>query len=120
MVGGFLAGKLGQRQSVAIFLILFVMFDCALAGLDVLFGESGRNWIVILLAILYICISLFTAASYALFMDITDPRIGVTQFSAFMGATNGGGESRSSFGVGRLMAGHNVIVLSTFRSEGIC
>jgi len=106
LAGGFLSDKLGRRQSVAIFLILFVSVICALAGLDALVGESGRNWIVALLAILYICIGLFTAASYALFMDITDPRIGATQFSAFMGATNGC-ESWSSFAVGRLISGYN-------------
>jgi hypothetical protein len=72
-------------KSVAIFLILFVSVISAFAGIDVLFGESVRNWIVILLAILYIYVSLFTAASCALFMDITDPRIGATLLSAFMG-----------------------------------
>lgn len=106
LVGGFLSDKLGRRQSVALFLILLVSVVYALSGVDVLFGESGGNWIVILLAILYICIGLFTAASYALFMDITDPRIGATQFSAFMGATNGC-ESWSSFAVGRLISGYN-------------
>jgi predicted MFS family arabinose efflux permease len=35
-----------------------------------------------------VAIGWFTAASYALFMDWTDPRLGATQFSAFMGATN--------------------------------
>jgi len=106
LVGGFLADKLGRRRSVAIFLILFVSVIYALAGLDILVGGLGKNWIVILLAILYICIGLFTAASYALFMDITDPRLGATQFSAFMGATNGC-ESWSSFAVGRLISGYN-------------
>lgn len=31
----------------------------------------------------------FTAASYALFMDVTNPKLGATQFSTFMSATNG-------------------------------
>ncbi len=31
----------------------------------------------------------FTVGSYALFMDLTDARIGGSQFSAFMSATNG-------------------------------
>jgi hypothetical protein len=59
-----------------------------------------------LLAILYIYVGLFTAASYALFMDITDPRIGATQSSPFVGATDGC-ESWSSFAVGRLIFGYN-------------
>jgi hypothetical protein len=37
---------------------------------------------------LYLCIGCLTASSYALFMDLSDPDLGGTQFSAFMGATN--------------------------------
>ena len=44
---------------------------------------------MVVLAAMYFCIGLFTAASYALFMDLTDRRLGGTQFSAFMSATNG-------------------------------
>jgi MFS transporter, PAT family, beta-lactamase induction signal transducer AmpG len=40
------------------------------------------------LAALYLGIGCFTAASYALFMDLSDPKIGATQFSTFMAATN--------------------------------
>jgi predicted MFS family arabinose efflux permease len=36
----------------------------------------------------YLGIGAFTAATYALFMDLTDPEVGSTQFSAYMGATN--------------------------------
>jgi MFS transporter, PAT family, beta-lactamase induction signal transducer AmpG len=46
----------------------------------------------------------FTAASYALFMNLTDPRLGGTQFSTFMAATNGC-ESWSAAAGGRLAAG---------------
>ncbi len=41
------------------------------------------------LVLLYSGIGAFTAISYALFMDLTDPRLGATQFSTFMAATNG-------------------------------
>jgi hypothetical protein len=87
--GGYRAGKLGRGQNVAIFLILSLSIIGALADVDAFLCETGSSVIVILVAILYICIGPFTAASNALFMDITDPRIGATQFSAFMGATNG-------------------------------
>jgi hypothetical protein len=43
----------------------------------------------ILIGVADVFIGLFTAASYALFMDLTDPKLGGTQFSAFMAATNG-------------------------------
>ena len=45
--------------------------------------------IIVSLAILYVGIGAFTAISYALFMDLTDKRLGATQFSTFMAATNG-------------------------------
>jgi N-acyl-L-homoserine lactone synthetase len=41
--------------------------------------------------------------SYALFMDLTDPRLGATQFSAYMAATNGC-ESWSVWTSGRIVA----------------
>ncbi|MBK8178822.1 MAG: MFS transporter [Planctomycetes bacterium] len=37
---------------------------------------------------IYFAIGAFTASSYSLFMALTDPALGATQFSAFMGATN--------------------------------
>jgi predicted MFS family arabinose efflux permease len=60
--------------------------------------------ILSLLAAMYLAVGLFTAASYALFMDLSDPRIGGTQFSAFMSATNAC-ESWSAWAGGRLTAG---------------
>ncbi|MDX1650540.1 MAG: hypothetical protein R3263_11875, partial [Myxococcota bacterium] len=44
--------------------------------------------LVLALAAAYALFGVFTAASYALYMDLTDPRLGGTQFSAFMGAVN--------------------------------
>lgn len=51
-------------------------------------------------------IGLFTAASYALFMDLTDANLGGTQFSAFMAATNGC-ESGSAWAGGRIVGTAN-------------
>jgi MFS family permease len=55
----------------------------------------------VLLAAMYFFVGLFTAASYALFMDLTDPRLGGTQFSTFMAATNGC-EAWSTWAGGRI------------------
>jgi PAT family beta-lactamase induction signal transducer AmpG len=54
---------------------------------------------------MYFFVGVFTAASYALFMDLTDPRLGATQFSAYMAATNAC-ESWSAWGGGRLTAAY--------------
>lgn len=51
----------------------------------------------------YAGIGVFTAASYALFMDSTDRRLGATQFSTYMAATNAC-EAWAGFSVGRLVA----------------
>jgi len=40
------------------------------------------------LAFAYLLFGVLTAASYALMMDLTDPQLGGTQFSAYMGAVN--------------------------------
>jgi hypothetical protein len=53
---------------------------------------------------LYFCIGLFTASSYALFMDLTDARAGATQFTAFMAATNAC-EAWATWSGGRLAEG---------------
>ena len=75
-----------------------------LAGADA-GGGTGAAVLIALLAAMYFFVGVFTAASYALFMDLTDPRLGATQFSAFMAATNAC-ESWSAWGGGRLAAAH--------------
>jgi predicted MFS family arabinose efflux permease len=61
----------------------------ALLGALALGGPAVPNAAMfVVLTLLYFCIGLFTAASYALFMDLTDPRLGGTHFSTFMSATN--------------------------------
>jgi hypothetical protein len=60
-----------------------------LAGTDWWMDPAPPMWMLAWLAGLYVFIGLFTAASSALFMDLTDPQLGGTQFSTFMAATNG-------------------------------
>jgi len=102
VLGGYLSDRIGRVRSVGTFLAVLVANVFILAMADSVLGEDARGILMGLLGLLYFCIGLFTAASYALFMDITDPRLGATQFSAFMGATNGC-ESWSAFAVGRLV-----------------
>ncbi|QQS48987.1 MAG: MFS transporter [Acidobacteriota bacterium] len=100
LIGGRLSDRWGRIRSVAVFLIGFVSIILALGAAD---GRVSKPVIFGLLAGLYLFIGLFTAASYALFMDLTDPRLGGTQFSAYMAATNGC-ESWSGWAGGRLAA----------------
>jgi MFS transporter, PAT family, beta-lactamase induction signal transducer AmpG len=99
LVGGLLADRRGHARMCAIFLAGFVFMILGLAVAD----RAGSSTFVLLawLTGMYLFVGLFTAASYALFMDLTDPRLGGTQFSAFMSATNGC-ESWSAWSGGRL------------------
>jgi MFS transporter (putative signal transducer) len=92
MIGGLAGGKLsdriGRTRSAGWFLIGFVTMVLALAGADNYLAPPSIVLISIL-TVMYLFIGLFIAASYSLFMDLTDRRIGGTQFSTFMAATNG-------------------------------
>jgi predicted MFS family arabinose efflux permease len=104
ILGGVISDRYSRTRSAGAFLIGFVAVILALTFVDAAGLDSGANSIrMILLAAMYLFVGLFTAASYALFMDITDPRIGGTQFSAYMSATNAC-ESWSAWSAGRLVA----------------
>ena len=100
LVGGFVADRYGKRSAVSVFLILVFVCTVGFAALDLLAAGQAAQWVAPGMTLLYFCIGLFTSSSYALFMEITDPALGATQFSAFMGATNGC-ESWSAFSVGK-------------------
>ncbi len=101
--GGWLADRISRRLCVALSLLSFVLPIAMLAGADWMWeGERGAHLLTLLAATAF-GIGVFTAASYALFMDLTRRGIAATQFSAFMGATNGC-ESWSSLAVGQIIA----------------
>jgi MFS family permease len=102
LTGGAAADRFGRLETVASALLGFTACILGLAGADAR-GEVGPAVLIALLAAMYFFVGAFTAASYALFMDLTDPRLGATQFSAFMAATNAC-ESWSAWGGGRLAA----------------
>lgn len=98
LIGGWIADRIGHRRAVAGFLVL-------LAGLIAVLSTVLKNpWMAYgMLILIYFGIGLFVTATYALFMDLTDPRLGATQFSAYMGATNGC-EAWSALAAGYLIA----------------
>lgn len=103
VIGGRLSDRWGRMRAVATFLLGFVAAIVALAMVDLRAAGSPMVLMAMLTA-LYFFIGLFTAASYALFMDLTDPRVAGTEFSTFMAATNGC-ESWSALAGGRVAAG---------------
>lgn len=88
LFGGWASDRFDKREFVSACTLII-----AVAGGGVALASRGATvenaWIVFgALGLLYLVIGLFTASSYALLMDLTDPALGGTQFSAFMGATN--------------------------------
>jgi MFS family permease len=87
LAGGVLADRRGRIEAAWVGLTGFVGAIVLLSMAD-LGGATGREVLVGLLTVMYFFVGLFTASTYALFMDLTNPRLGATQFSAFMAATN--------------------------------
>lgn len=106
LIGGRLSDRWGRLRSVAVFLIGFVAMIVGLALSDLAMDKPAAPVLLGWLTGMYFFIGLFTAASYALFMDLTDARLGGTQFSSFMAATNGC-ESWSAWAGGRIVGGAN-------------
>jgi MFS family permease len=103
LAGGRLADRWGRVRSTAIFLIGFTTAVVALAIYDIASQNAAPQVLFTLLGAMYFMIGMFIASSYALFMKLSDARLGGTQFSAFMSATNGC-ESWSVFAGGRIAA----------------
>ncbi len=102
LAGGWVADRVSRKQLVCGSLLFIVVSVFLLALFDMMNGGTRSPFLLVLLATTALGIGVFTAASYALFMDITTATIAATQFSAFMGATNGC-ESWSSYTMGRLI-----------------
>ena len=101
LIGGRISDRIGRIKAVALFLVGFVASVLLLSAGD--YFRASQPFLLGSLFTLYIFIGLFTAASYALFMDLTDRRVGGTQFSTYMSATNGC-ESWSGWTGGRIAA----------------
>ena len=103
LLGGWLADRGGVKTTVAGSLVLLSLAVVAIGLADQFSGIAVEYYAFPLLALTALGIGAFTASSYALFMDLTEPGIAATQFSAFMGSTNGC-ESWSSFISGIIIA----------------
>lgn len=88
LAGGFLSDKMSRKRSVTIFLLGFVLIITGISLLDFIHPEASHFSLLMLFAWMYFFIGMFTSSSYALFMDATNPKLGATEFSTFMAATN--------------------------------
>ena len=86
LLGGWAADRIGHRRLVVISVVAIALWTGALATLGSL--SVPNVWLMAAVTPIYFLAGSLTAASYALFMDLTDADVAATQFSAFMGATN--------------------------------
>ncbi len=100
LLGGWLADRFGVRRTVGGLVVLAAGGVLATSGAAVA-TAGGHPLVITGLLGVYLCAGLLTAAAYALFMRLTDPRLGATQFSAYMGAINGC-EAWAGFTAGQL------------------
>jgi MFS family permease len=88
LAGGWAADRFGNAAAIRAFVLITVLVILATSGAAWL-AEAARAAAVIGLLGVYLCAGLLTASCYALLMQLTDPKLGATQFSAYMGAING-------------------------------
>jgi len=104
-LGALFGGRVsdGRRRRATAGWHLVVMTGVLLAVAASTRGDVAPAVLLAALTAAYALFGAFTAASYALYMDLTDPELGGTQFSSFMAAVNFAAVW-AGWAVGRLVA----------------
>jgi len=100
VIGGYLTDRLGVRKLVGGSLLGFV--TCVFLASHLLTDHLQLLSIVIVVNGFFV--GMFTASTYAMFMNLTHPSVAGTQFSTLMGATNGC-EAWSAWAIGAMSLG---------------
>lgn len=107
MLAGALAGGYAVRFfgvfKVVQFSIMSVAAIVLILSMITSTEYGGSTALLSVMTLLYFGIGFFTASTYTMFMNLTDPNLGATQFSTYMGGTNIC-ESLSAYSVGILVA----------------
>ena len=105
LIGGYVSDKINRKKAVGVFLSGFVTSVIFISILNYLNSSAAATGFLSGFTVMYFFVGLFTASSYALFMDLTNPKIGGTQFSTYMAATNGC-EAWSVWVAGNIITGY--------------
>ena len=89
LIGGYVSDKISRKKAVRLFLSGFVASILFISIYNYVNSSASASGFISAYTVMYFFVGLFTASSYALFMDLTNPKIGGTQFSTYMAATNG-------------------------------
>ena len=89
LIGGYVSDKIDRKKAVGVFLTGFVAAILFVSTYNYFNTSIDGTEVLIAFTVMFFFVGLFTASSYALFMDLTNPKIGGTQFSTYMAATNG-------------------------------
>jgi MFS family permease len=89
LLGGFISDGARDRERTLAFAVVGLAGSVTLLATAASTEIGPPAWVVVsALAFAYVFFGIYTASAYALFMEITDPRLGGTQFSAYMGGIN--------------------------------
>jgi PAT family beta-lactamase induction signal transducer AmpG len=105
LIGGYISDKINRKKAVGVFLSGFVASIIFISIFNYVNISSSATGFFSGFTVMYFFVGLFTASSYALFMDLTNPKIGGTQFSTYMAATNGC-EAWSVWAAGNVITGY--------------
>jgi MFS transporter, PAT family, beta-lactamase induction signal transducer AmpG len=98
--GGWAADRFGNDLASRAFVLLAMLVILA-TSVATWIADDGHPVVIAGMLGVFLCAGLLTASAYALFMRLTDPKLGATQFSAYMGAINGC-EAWAGFTAGQL------------------
>jgi MFS family permease len=98
--GGWAADRFGNTRAIRGF-VVFAVLVILMTSIAAWTAEEGHPVVIAGMLGVFLCAGLLTASAYALFMQLTDPKLGATQFSAYMGAINGC-EAWAGFAAGQL------------------
>lgn len=85
LAGGWLADRYRRERTAGAAVLLLALCVAATSGAV---AAGSQTLLVGSLTSAYFSFGVLTAATYAVLMDLTDPRLGATQFSTYMGAIN--------------------------------
>jgi dipeptide/tripeptide permease len=89
LLGGFISDGPRDRERTLAFAVVGLAGSVTLLATAASTDIGPPAWVVVsALAFASVFFGIYTASAYALFMEITDPRLGGTQFSAYMGGIN--------------------------------